>query len=120
MNGKGNYRETPFQFIEEFPELRTLMRPEDRSLADDGPHPFFAFIAGRIVPELLADEARNAEVLERVFGFFERLAADSDEDIRGIVGLSVCEKIVGNEVVIEKYKRYAGPKTIALCADVLK
>ncbi len=120
MSDNDNYRRTSFQFIEEFPELGASMRPEDRSLAHDGPHPFFAFVAGKIVPELLANEARNIELLRRVFGFFERLATDADDDIRGIVGLSVCEKIAGDEVVIEKYKKYAGPRTIALCADVLK
>ncbi|MBI2384494.1 MAG: hypothetical protein HYV14_00615 [Elusimicrobia bacterium] len=120
MRANSEYRQTSAQFLKAFPELVDRFSPEDRALADDGPHPFFAFVAGQVVPDLFADEVKNAELLERIFGFFEDLANHSNEDIRGIVGLSVCEKIASNEVLLQKFKRYAGSVTIKMCVDLLK
>lgn len=120
MNNIQEYRQTSFQFMDEFPDLKRFVRREDKELAEDGPHPFFSFVVTRIVAELLVNEAANRETLKRVFSFFERLATHTNEDIRGIVGLSVCESIASDEVVLEKYKRYAGPVTIKFCEELLK
>lgn len=113
------YQNVTRRFIDFFPELKMKIGTNGALLAEDGPHMFFGFVAGKILPGLFEDETRNSALLKRIFEFFEFVASDKDENVRGIVGLSVCEEVASNEVVLQKSRRYAGINTLKLCDELL-
>lgn len=113
------YQNVTRKFIDSFPELKMMLGTNGALLAEDGPHMFFGFIAGKILPGLFENETGNNALLKRIYEFFEFVASDKDENVRGIVGLSVCEEVVSNEAVLQKSRRYAGINTLKLCDELL-
>lgn len=89
-----------------------------RGWTDDGPHMLYGLFSAKVLPELLGAEEKNVEVLRRIFDLFELMANHRDEDVRGVIGLSVCQELASNEMLLQKSQRYMGKATKKFCADI--
>lgn len=92
---------------------------EIKNWAEDGPHMLYGIFTAKVLPALFAQESDRKDVLERIFGLYEEAATHLDERVRGVIGLSVCQELASNEVLLQKSQRYMGKETKKLCADVI-
>ena len=113
------YKNLDSKLVDIIPELEPEFDDEARNWASDGPHMLYGHLFARLLPKLFADERHNSELLKKIFLFFERIATHRDEDVRGVVGLSVCQEIAADEVILQRSQRYMGEMTKKFCAELM-
>jgi hypothetical protein len=98
-------------FIEDLlrtvPELRRVYAGH---LADNDevlPHVFMGDVTRFAVAEAGAD--RNADVLARMLGQFEKILASGDDEARELVVASFVENLCGEAATVRKLKALMGP-----------
>jgi len=66
----------------------------------------------------LLDKGDDDEALKRAFAFVEQLASHPDAEVRGVVRVTVCERLGDNKVRLEKARRLMGPAMLRLSEDI--
>lgn len=100
------------------PELSVYNDAAMKGYAEDGPHVMYGMLMSKALPVLFSKN--QDDVLKRLFAFLETLANHPDSDVQGVIGLTVCQEIVANEVVLQKAQRLMGTRTRHYCDDLLK
>lgn len=84
-----------------------------------GPHVLYDEILNPYINELLASGSTDADgALRRVFDFIERLSTAADDRLRDLVGVTICEPLVGDHPRMSRARRYMGPATLRILKRV--
>ena len=84
-----------------------------------GPHALYDEILNPYINELLAAGSGDADAaLKRIFDFLEHLASAADERLRDLVGVTICEPLIGDHVRLSRARSYIGPATLRILKKV--
>jgi len=114
------YEDLTAELLEVLPEINPAYMEMAREWHGDIPGPHFVFHEV-LMPHILTlvQSGTDAAQLKRIFDFIEALANHPDSRIQSIVGVTVCEYIACDEVLLERTKRYLGAKTKKLLDQTL-
>jgi len=106
-------------FVEQIPELRFPVDQLRRTFKDgeSGEHRVFAEVISPFLEEQLLN-ARDRELLRRVFAFLEEAAKHPDVLVRDVVAQSVCESLCGESQPWSAHlRKLMGPATAQLMKE---
>lgn len=115
-----NYENVCRKLFEAVPELTPYYDDKMKGYEQDGPHVMYGMLLAQVLPELFEKEGDHADAIKKLFRFLELLASHPNEKVRGVVGLSTCQEITGNELVLQKSQKYMGKATKRFCEELLK
>src|SRR5579885_753423 len=115
-----NYDEIIDRALEAIPEIKSAYETESArwTVEKMGPYNLFDVVLMPRVRELLKSSGHDAE-LRRIFSFFEALMNQSDQRIRDLVGVGVCEDLCSDEAALQKACAFMGPATRRSCDEYL-
>ncbi len=104
------------RFPELEPQYRTVraMYPPDE---EPGPHVVYGDVLTPHVISLLETGVPDQQV-SPFFDFLEQLAGSTDQQIRDVVGATVCERLNHERVIRSRARRFMGPVTQRLAEAV--
>lgn len=97
------------------PELRTCVETEfgsdyDLERENPGAYPIFEDVLQGFVWERL-EMCGGSEILQRLFGLFERLASSNDSRVTDLLRIAILEPLVNCPNLLNCARRYMGSKT---------
>lgn len=119
---KFSYDEIIPRALSAIPEIKAAYEAESAKWPPGekfGPYNFFDIVLMPHIRQLLHSEGHCLE-LQRAFNFFETLISHSEQELRDVVAVGVCEDLASDELALQRACRFMGPKTKESCDAYLK
>jgi hypothetical protein len=116
------YRQVHSELQSTIPELNDRFQSESWVVTDpDGPLQYLVveLILNPLLRELL-DAGGKSILLDRIFGFFERMAISSDPEVRNLLAVGIFEPMVSQPARMGSAWRYMGIETKKLARRVAR
>lgn len=115
---KITYENMADKLVEALPELRPEYEAELEYWGDEKPgrHVTYGNILNPHIESAL--ESHDEDFLRRAFSFLEELANHDDEKVQEVVGVTVCEGLIGNKKLLPAAKSYMGEATLRICREI--
>lgn len=112
------YQSAVEALLKEIPELIPSYSREVEAWQDEKPGPYIVFedlVHAVLVP--LLRSGRDAEVLRRLFGLFEQMAASQDKEVVNLLWVAELEFLISQSELLRSAWDYMGPRTKALARE---
>jgi len=107
--------------VDAVPELRSQYEQEVKWWGEEEPgaHNIYGdLLTPHLISLLKSDE--QEDTLKRIFALLEKLANHEDVHVQEVVAFSVLEQLGGDKELLQKARRYMGPKTLQFSHEVEK
>jgi hypothetical protein len=84
-----------------------------------GPYVVFSFVVKPALRDLLTAD-RQPVLLRRIFDFFEGMASSSDVQVPNLLGIEICEWLVGDPLRLSIAWQYMGEETRKLTRNTAR
>jgi len=120
MNSALKYNSINDNFMRRFPELELLFQEQLKwwEGSELPAHCFLGNVLNDYVSALLRENT-NKQQIEKIFFFYEELAASDDSETRNLLQVTLLEYLWGEDLVRKNALEYMQPKTRAINSKIM-
>ena len=115
------YEHVVSRLLDAVPELGEAYEHELEWWKPDAPGPYIVYedILNPLINRLLESPLPETEgTLKKIFAFIDLLARSTDDRVRELVAVGICQHLVADHIRLSRARRFFGPATQQIVAMV--